>query len=141
MVATILFRLNGSKKADKTSAFQDLGSATWYTDAVQWANENGVVTGYNATTFGPNDNVTREQLAVMLYRYAKLTNIKMAAAADMSIYKDAKDVSSFAQEAMAWAVGAGIITGRSGTELAPKGDASRAEVATMLVRFIALPKQ
>ena len=97
-----------------------------------------MVTGYGDGRFGLTDNVTREQLAVMLYRYAQSTGVSTTASASLDRFPDQADVSDWASEAMAWAVGAGIITGTGTGTLNPQGNASRAEVATMLMRFAAL---
>lgn len=138
MVATILWRLAGSPAADGTVRFADVPQDTWYTEAVRWADSAGVVTGYSPEKFGPNDPITREQLAAMLWRYAQ------AAGADMSVgqntdllsYTDASDISPWATEAMQWACDAGILNGTGdGSTLTPRGQATRAQSATMLMRF------
>ena len=133
MVATILYRLAGEKKTDVENLFNDVAADTWYTDAVAWAAEQGIIKGYNDTTFGPENNVTREQLVVMLYRYANAT---VKEGRDLSAFHDAADVSEWAVEAMTWAVDKGIILGRGNGQLDPTGLASRAEVCTVLVRFL-----
>ena len=138
MVATILWRLAGSPAADGTVRFADVPQNTWYTEAVRWADSAGVVTGYSPEKFGPEDPITREQLAAMLWRYAQ------AAGADMSVgqntdllsYTDASDISPWATEAMQWACDAGILNGTGdGSTLTPQGQATRAQAATMLMRF------
>lgn len=133
MVATILYRLAGENKTDVANLFNDVAADTWYTDAVAWAAEQGIIKGYNDTTFGPENNVTREQLVVMLYRYANAT---VKEGRDLSAFHDAADVSEWAVEAMTWAVDKGIILGRGNGQLDPTGLASRAEVCTVLVRFL-----
>lgn len=132
-IATVLFRLDGEKRGNGQGAFADVVPGAWYADAVAWASGKGVVKGYNENTFAPNDNVTREQLAVMLYRYAEPTQ---KSAKDLSGFADAGSVSSWAAEAMTWAVEKGIVTGKGGGTLDPQGLASRAEVCAMLVRFM-----
>lgn len=133
MVATVLYRMTGEQKTDVAGLFEDVAADTWYTEAVAWAAEKEIVKGYDEKTFAPNDNVTREQLAVMLYRCAAAT---AAADKDLSAFADAAAVSDWAVEAMTWAVDKGIIQGKGDGSLDPKGLASRAEVCTMLVRYL-----
>ena len=110
---------------------------TWYTDAVIWANENGVVTGTDRG-FEPDLNVTREQIATMIFRYVKLRGIATDIRGDLSIFADGDQVSEWAAEAMAWAVGVGLFRGNELGELNPKGDATRAEVAVLIERLVNL---
>ena len=131
MVATILFRAAGAKAPGTAAPFTDVVAGTWYADAVAWAAEQDVVLGYNNGTFGVNDNVTREQLATFLYRYAGGT-----ATGDLSSFADGDTVSDWARDAMSWAVGKGLITGKTGNRLDPTGTASRAEVAVILYRLL-----
>lgn len=134
--ATTLYRINGTKEYEYRNVFPDVKSGAFYSKAVVWAADTGVVTGYNDGTFAPAMCVTREQIATMLYRYAKMKGYPVSGAVSLSGYKDKGTVSSFAKEAMQWAVGNGIITGKeNGTKLDPRGNASRAETATILVRF------
>ncbi len=138
MLVTVLYRLEDAKETGK-SAFADVAADTWYSDAVAWANDSGIVTGKSDRQFAPDEMITREQLATILYRYA--TKLCGQAAVDgksdaLSDYSDVTAVSSFAQDGMIWAVEMGIINGRDGHTLAPGGTASRAEVSTMLMRFI-----
>lgn len=135
MVATALFRLDGERKAGKAAQFADVGD-TWYTDAVAWAAEKNVVNGYDETTFAPDDNVTREQLVVMVYRYAKLIGLDVSVKGDLSAFSDSASVSEYATQAMTWAVEKGIVNGRGAGVLAPAGNATRAEVAAILGRFL-----
>ena len=108
----------------------------WYTSPILWAAKEGVVTGYENGNFGPADRITREQMAVMMYRYANAKGYDTEYKADFSRYQDSVYVSSFAQDAMCWAVGNGIITGTDhGTRLNPQGYANRAECATIIMRF------
>ena len=134
---TLLYRLNGSPAAEGDLPFTDVGS-TWFTDAVTWGYTNGVVTGKSATTFDPNGQITRQELAVMLMRYAKLTGMDVSASNSLEGYADTDLVAGWAKEAMQWAVAEGFITGRSGNLLAPTEVCSRAEAATILVRFAGL---
>ena len=137
MLASVLYRMSDETYTG-SSSFQDVPSGAWYSDAVAWASTNSVVYGYSDTRFGPNDNVTREQLVTMLYRYQQLLGKDVSQKGDLSAFSDAGQVSAFAQDAMAWAVAEGIIQGRSGSLLAPTGTASRAELCSILVRFQAL---
>lgn len=134
MAVTILWRLDGERSCGKL-AFSDVAAGAWYADAVAWAAAEEIVTGYSATRFGPDDAVTREQLAVMLYRYASYAGENMEATADLSSYDDANAISIWAEEAMAWAVAAGILTGKGAERLDPAGTATRAEFATILMRM------
>lgn len=134
-IATVLFRLDGEKETNVRAAFADVTSGQWYSEAVEWASAKGIVKGYDDVTFAPNDNVTREQLAVMLYRYAAPTQ---KSTKDLSAFTDAGSISSWATEAITWAVDKGIITGKGAGILDPQGLATRAEICTMLVRFLDL---
>ena len=144
MMATVLYRL-ADGKAEGENIFSDVAAGTWYTDAVVWANRSGVVNGYTDKTFGPADAVTREQMATMLFRYAKVMGMDVSAKGDLSKFSDANDVSSWAGEAMTWAVGVNLINGVAdpvtGTILAPAKTASRAEVATIMQRMVKLMMQ
>ena len=136
--ALILYRMNDSPKVEYSAKFPDVGDGIWYTDAILWANSIGVVTGYSNTGyFGPGDNINREQMAVMMYRYAKYKGYDVSQKANFSQFIDASKVSGFAKEAMQWAVGNKIINGKNkGTMIDPQGNASRAECATIIMRFI-----
>ena len=138
MLVTVLYRLEGSK-GNAVNSFTDVPADSWYTEAVAWANAEGIVSGKSATHFGPNDDITREQLATILYRYAtKLCGMSEVSEDSKALEKfsDKTVVSGFAEDGMAWAVEQGIISGRGDGTLAPGGFASRAEVATMLMRFV-----
>ena len=136
--ALILYRLNNSPKVDGKSPFKDVADGDWYTDAVIWANKKGIITGYTDTgLFGPGDDITREQLVVMMYRYQKSISDVKAESVDLSDFKDGAKVSAFAKEAMEWAVGTGVISGKdNGTVLDPQGTATRAECATIIIRML-----
>ena len=135
MLVTILYRLAGSPTVDGGSAFTDVAGGDWYASGVAWASANGIVTGYGDGRFGPNDPITREQMAAILYRYAGFAGQSTAGQADLSGYTDAGQVSPYAAEAMGWAVDRELITGVSAGTLAPGGSATRAQVATILMRF------
>ena len=137
MFALILYRLEGEPKVSGSSPFPDVPSAEWYSDAVIWANQNKIVTGFQDTgLFCPADSITREQLAVMLFRYTENCLYGAYGRADLSSYQDCGSVSEYALEAMEWAVADGIISGKyDQTQLDPHGTATRAECAVMLERF------
>ena len=135
MIVTILYRLEGEPEAAEASSFKDVKADAYYANAVAWGTKNGIVTGYDAETFGPDNNITREQLAAILYRYSEYKNHIMVAGVDVSMYSDAKDISGYALEPMKWAVAEGLINGITETTLAPAADASRAQVASIIARF------
>jgi hypothetical protein len=138
MFVTILHRAEGLPPPGAEGAFRDVAAGLWYTDAVSWAAESGVAQGYG-DTFGVDDEITREQLAVMLYRRARRENPLEGSdtpEADLGAFADSGDVSEWARGAMAWAIAEGVITGRSPAELAPKGTATRAEAAAVLRRYL-----
>ena len=137
MIATILYRMEGSPRVYGTSQFGDVEAGSWYEDAVIWATQNDIVEGYTSKTFGPDDPITREQMAAMLYRYADYCRCDMSAGryVDLSKYSDMNEISDYAIPALRWAVGEEIIEGRTGKRLAPTDTATRAEVAVMLMRF------
>lgn len=134
MVVTVLYRLE-NQPSTSAASFTDVASGAYYANAVAWANANGIVSGYGSGKFGPNDKVTREQLAAILYRYAQYKKYDVSGAKSLDGYTDAQSVSSYAVPALQWANAAGIVTGKSGSKLDPKGNATRAEVAAMLMRF------
>lgn len=134
MLAQILYNSEG-KPAAGNSGFDDVTSANWYADAVAWASEKGLVTGYGNGLFGGDDAITREQLAVILYRYAVYKGYNVSARADLSGYSDGTSISGYAVEAMQWANAEGLVTGITETTLFPAGNATRAQVATILMRF------
>lgn len=135
MIVTILYRLENEPTVTGTTAFTDVAADQYYANAVAWAAQNGIVSGIDATTFAPNNAITREQMAAILYRYAQFKGYDVSAKADLSVYTDAAQVSTYATDAMAWANGAELITGTSATTLSPAGNATRAQVATILMRF------
>ena len=135
MLATILYRLAGEPAVSGDLPFTDVAAGTWYTDAVLWAAQNGIVNGLGENTFAPMNTLTREQLVTMLYRYAEAEGYDVSAAADLSGYPDAGKVQPYAQEAMSWAVAEGIVAGMEDGTLNPAGNATRAQIATILMRF------
>ena len=134
MVVTILYRLESQPEAG-SAAFADVAGGLWYTDAVAWAAANDIVKGYSDTVFAPDDTVTREQLATILYRYAEYKEYDVSAKGDLTTFADGSTVSTWAADGMTWAAGAQLITGKDGGKLDPSGSATRAEVATILMRF------
>lgn len=136
MIVTILYRIEKEPDITKINSFNDIIIDSWYYDAIAWGAENGVVKGYDNETFGPNDKITREQLAAILYRYAMLKGYIVNEPIDLSIYQDYEKVSSWGIDSMQWAVSQGIITGTSPTTLNPQGYATRAQTAACLMRFI-----
>lgn len=137
MVVTILHRLEGKPAAQKDNRFQDVVADSWYDAAVAWAAGEGIVNGYSAEAFGPNDIVTREQLAAILYRYAASRGDDVTGKADLSGYTDHGKVSTYAVEPLRWANGNGLINGVTATTLCPQDGATRAQMATILNRFCA----
>ena len=135
MLVTVLYRMDGSAISSGNAPFTDVPAGSWYADAVSWAAENGIVTGYSATRFAPNEPVTREQVAAILYRYAKLCDRDLSPAASLTAFADHASVSGYAREALSWAVGSGLIGGSNG-RLNPSGTATRAEIAAILHRFL-----
>lgn len=137
MLVTVLHRLEGTPSTTIDNPFTDVASGNWYTEAIMWANAKGIVKGYDSDTFGTNDFITREQLAAILYRYAQYKGYDVSVGEDTNIlsYEDALKISEYAIPAIQWACGAGIMQG-DGAKLDPQGNATRAQVATMLMRFI-----
>ena len=135
MLVTVLHRLDGAD-ASGTNSFTDVLNGKWYTNAIAWASANGIVEGLSGNRFAPNAPIAREQLAAILFRYAKACGYDVSARAELTAYADAAQVSTWAGDAMRWAVAAGLISGRSGAQLAPKGEATRAEVAVILMNFV-----
>ncbi len=137
MLVTVLYRLEGEPATAAANPFHDVAANQWYTKAVIWAAENNIVKGYDATTFGTNDPVTREQMATLLYRYAQYKGYDLGAGDSYNLlsFSDGAKVSAYAVTAMKWACGQGIIQGDS-NKLRPGDNSTRAQVATMLMRFV-----
>ena len=131
---TILYRMAGEPEAAETTPFADVKMDQYYGQAIAWAAENGIAKGITDTRFAPNTAVTREQLVTFLFRYAQFSHEDVKGVCDLTEFADHKAVSDFACEPMAWAVDTGILTGMDGL-LNPKGDATRAQIATMLLRY------
>lgn len=138
MLVTVLWRLDGENAPSGVSGFTDVPGGQWYSTAVAWAAENGIVNGVDKTHFAPNDAVTREQIAAILFRYAEKKGIDTGKRADLSTFPDANQVSGYAKDALAWANAADLIRGSqegSKTLLLPQSNATRAQVATILTRY------
>ena len=137
MMAQILYNLAGQPAVEGSAAFTDVAAGAWYADAVAWAAGSGIVKGYSAAAFGPEDAVTREQLAVMLYQYAQYQkyDVSGSLSGSLSGFADGANTSSWAVEAVEWAVQNGLLSGKDGSRLDPTGTATRAEVAAILMRF------
>ncbi len=136
MLVTVLYRLEGKPSVTGANAFTDVKNGEWYTDAVIWASTNKIVNGYGGGLFGTSDSVTREQLATILLNYAKYKGYNVTKTAELTVYSDASSVSAWAGTAMNWASAENLITGTTSTTLSPTSSASRAQVATILMRFI-----
>ena len=136
MMATILWRMEGSPAPKGKNSFTDVGAGKWYADAITWTAENGIFAGYGKDKFGPDDPITREQLAAIFYRYAGYKGYDLTVKGNLDKFKDADKITDYAKTAMGWAVGSGLVKGKSGNLLDPQGTATRAEIAAMLHRFI-----
>ena len=137
MLVTVLWRLDGKPQPATASAFNDVAKDAYYAEAVAWANANGIVKGYSNMEFAPNDNITREQMAAVLYRYAEFKGYAVTERADLKGYSDYNKISAYALDSLSWANSVGLINGRTQSTLVPQGNATRAEVATILQRFVA----
>lgn len=135
MVVQILYRMSGEPAVSYGSGFTDVASNAWYADAIAWAARNNIVNGTSAATFDPNAPVTREQFATMLYRYARYRGFNTSLTANILSYYDVNQVSEYAFEALQWACAEGIVNGTSTGYLTPQGNATRAQLAAMLMRF------
>ena len=135
MIVTILYRMDGSPAAG-SSAFADVAPGAYYASAVAWASANGIVTGYEDGSFGPEDPITREQMAAFLFRYARYKGLDVSAQANLSGYTDAGRISPYAVEPLRWANALGLITGTTADTISPTGSATREQAAVILTRFI-----
>ncbi len=135
MIVTILHRMDGAPNVGGRYSFEDVPYDAWYSKAVLWAERRGIVSGYSAEAFGPNDPITREQLAAILCNYSAYKGEDTSARADLSKYSDVSAVSGWAKNALSWANAKGLVNGVTTTTLEPKGAATRAQAATMLQRF------
>lgn len=135
MIVTILHRLEGTPAPGAPAPFTDVPAGQYYAEAVAWAAANSIVNGTSETTYAPLNNITREQMAAILYRYAQYKNYEVSGSADLSAFTDAASISDYAVSALQWAVDAGLINGKGNGILDPKGSATRAEVSAILSRF------
>lgn len=136
MLVTILYSLEGKPEVERFTTFTDVTESDWYALPVFWAQQNGIVSGTSMTTFSPNTNITREQIAVILCKYAQYKGMNTLTLEQSLHADDADEISDYAVSAMNWSVGKGIITGKSESTLNPKDNATRAEIAAMLYKFI-----
>ena len=136
MMATILWRMEGSLAPKGENSFTDVEAGRWYADAITWAAENGIFAGYSMDKFGPDDPITREQLTAIFYRYADYKGYKLTITGNLDKFEDADKITDYAKTVMQWAVGNGLIKGKSENLLDPQGTATRAEISAMLHRFV-----
>ena len=136
MLVTVLYRQAGEPEVSNHNKFVDVSANIWYACPVTWAYNNGIVTGTGEKTFSPNDPLTREQLATILYRYTVTQGKDAPLSGDLSAFTDAQKISDWAEDGMRWAVGQGILQGKGSNHLEPRGNATRAECATMLMRWL-----
>lgn len=136
MLVTVLHRMAGTPEAETAHSFGDVADGMWYSEAVAWASENGLVTGYDETTFGINDSISREQMATLLARYAVWTGLEIEEFELPSSLPDGELISSYAVPSVAWAMSSGLITGMEDGSFAPQDTATRAQVAVLLGRFL-----
>lgn len=137
-LVTILWRLDGEPAVNYALPFDDVASGAWYAEAVRWASSEGIVNGVSDTAFAPDEPITREQFAAILYRYAQYKgyDVSIGESTNILSYTDFDAISEYAVPAMQWACGEGVITGITASMLDPQGTATRAQAAAMLMRFI-----
>lgn len=136
MLVTVLHRLDGKPQTESTKTFRDVPAGQWYSEAVAWASANGIVNGYTENTFGTNDAITRQDMVTILYRYLQYKKITPEGAKSIDAFADAADVSAYAVDAVCWAYGTELVKGTSDTTLSPKTNTTRAQVATVIFRYI-----
>ena len=134
MLAQMIYNMEGAPATEAENTFSDVAATTWYALSVTWAASEGIVTGYTDGTFGPLKNITREQLATMLYRYAGSPQTE----GNLSAFSDASSVGGYAKDALAWAVEKGVMNGVGNNTLDPKGSATRAQAAQLITKYMAL---
>ena len=135
MLVTILYGMEGKPAVQSESPFTDVANGRWYTDAIVWASENGIVSGYGNGIFGYKDAVNRQQTAMILYRYAEYKGYNTEITGDVSSFVDKDDISSYAVDALSWAVGKGLISGTGSNMISPKGSATRSQIAVIVMQF------
>ena len=137
MLVTVLYRAEGEPEMKNAQWFEDVEKGQWYSDAVAWATFNGITMGYGNGNFGPNDNITREQIVAIMHRYAEYKGYDVTQGGMLiREYSDYENISDYALNAMTWSVNIGMLSGRGNNNLAPQSYATRAEVAAILERFI-----
>ena len=135
MFATVLYRMDGSKMVSGANPFTDTETNTWYSKAILWASQNNIIEGYGDYRFGPNDPITREQMATIMYRYASYKGYNVNSSTSLNQFNDRDDISSYAYNALSWSVARDLIEGTGNKNIAPKHNATRAQVAAILMRF------
>jgi len=135
MLVTVLYRLEGEPATNRSIPFADIDMGEYYASAVIWAQQNGIVNGVTDTLFAPNDNITREQIAAIMFRYAIYKGMEAVTLEENLHFSDADKISEYAVSAMNWAVGCGLMKGKTATTVNPKDIATRAEIAAILMRF------
>ena len=135
MMVQILYNMEGKPAVVGQSTFEDVSDGDWYHDAIVWANANGIVNGLSHTAFGPNGNITREQMVAILYRYAQYKGLDISARTTVTAYADDEKISAWAKENVAWGVAVGLISGTGNNELDPNGNATRAQIAQVMMNF------
>ena len=135
MAAQLFYNLEGKPTVTGDSAFTDVTSGHWAVDAITWAAQNDIVAGIGGNLYDPDSNVTREQFAVMLYKYARFKGYDLTAAGDLTQFPDAGSISSWAETALGWANGNGLINGHENGTIDPQGSAIRAQAASILANF------
>lgn len=136
MIATILYRMaNETDVSDLSNPFVDVTEGKWYAEAVKWAVENGIVSGYGNGKFGPEDNITRQDLAAVLFNYSNFIGMKLNEIRDYQYFSDSDHIADYAKKSVELLYRAGIVVGRLGNKFDPRGQATRAEMAAMLHRF------
>ena len=137
MLVTVLYRNEGEPATNRSIPFVDVDMGSWYANAVIWAKQNGIVNGVNDTEFAPDTNITREQIATIMFRYAQYKGYDVTQGGMLiREYSDYENISDYALNAMTWSVNIGMLSGRGNNNLAPQSYATRAEVAAILERFI-----
>ena len=135
MIVTLLYRPENEPAVSGAIAFEDVAAGEYYYDAVSWAGANSIVNGYDEDTFGPNNAITREQMATILYRYCQYKGYDVTATGDLSQFTDSNETADWAKTALVWAVEHGLMEGNGDGTINPAGTATRAEVAQMLMNF------
>ena len=135
MMAQILWNMEGKPVVNYALSYTNVGSREWYVEAVRWASAKGIMNGYGDDLFGPDDSMTREQLVTIVHRYAKYKGVDVSATSDLFGYTDLDKVSAWALPSMKWAVGTGAVGGRTDTTLNPQDNATRAEIAAIVMRY------